>query len=56
MEYCTASEKQNGRRSTEWFYVYWLLTLMMGWLSGSCNLLLLLSITSKDHTANQEPG
>ena len=34
IEYCTKSEKWNGRVGTEWLYVHWLCTLVITWLPG----------------------
>ena len=36
IEYCAESEKQNGCMGKEWLWKYWLLTLVITWLSGSC--------------------
>ena len=34
IEYCTKSEKWNGRVGAEWLYMYWLCTLVITWLPG----------------------
>lgn len=39
MEYCAESENQSGDVGAEWWSVFWLLTLMIVWLNGSCVLL-----------------
>ena len=45
MEHCTERE-ENGCLSTEWSYVYWFFTLVITWVTGSCGLPPLPSVTS----------
>ena len=45
MEHCT-ERAENGCLSTEWSYVYWFFTLVITWVTGSCSLPPLPSVTS----------
>ena len=50
IEYFIESEHQNSCQGTEWLSEYWLFPLVMVWLTGSCGLLPLPSISRvSDH-------